>query len=147
MTRPRRVVLDTNVVLSALVFANGRLAPLRRAWNDGRIVCLASTDTVGELVRALAYPKFRLDADERSDLLADYLLGCETVRVPDRVARVPECRDPADAPFLKLALAGRADAIVTGDGDLTSIAATCPVEIVSPAAMIEQLAAAPPRRR
>ena len=59
------------------------------------------------------YPKFRLTGDEREDLLADYLPWCETVIVSKPPA-VPECRDFSDRPFLELALAGKADALVTG---------------------------------
>ena len=60
-----RVVLDTNVVLSALVFRKGVTARLRAAWQEASFVPLASTETVHELVRVLRYPKFRLDASEQ----------------------------------------------------------------------------------
>lgn len=55
-----RVVLDSNVVLSALLFSRGRLAWIRAAWQGGRFVPLASKPTVEELIRVLGYPKFRL---------------------------------------------------------------------------------------
>jgi predicted nucleic acid-binding protein len=51
---PPRVVLDTNVVLSALLFRGGPTARLRDAWQNGRFVPLASTITADELVRVLA---------------------------------------------------------------------------------------------
>ena len=81
----------------------------------------------------VAYPKFALDAGERRDLLDDYLPFCETVPVPDPPPAVPECRDPSDRPFLELALAGRADALVTGDADLLTLADVFPVPILPPA--------------
>jgi putative PIN family toxin of toxin-antitoxin system len=126
--RPR-VVLDTNVVLSALVFADGRLAPLRLAWQQVRCHPLVSSATTTELVRALAYPKFRLAAEERQELLADYLPYCTAVRMPEAPPRTPECRDPYDIPFLELAIAGKADCLVTGDRDLLSLAGQliCPI--------------------
>ena len=65
MTSPLRVVLDTNVVLSALVFGGGFAGQARVAWQAGAIQPLASTATVQELVRVLAYPKFRLTQAER----------------------------------------------------------------------------------
>ena len=67
--KPPRVVLDTNAVLSALVFGKGPTAQLRSAWQRGDFVPLVSTATVQELVRVLAYPKFRLDAAARQELL------------------------------------------------------------------------------
>ena len=73
MTAPVRVVLDTNVALSALVFRRSAAGRVRLAWQSGLMVPLASTHTAQELVRVLAYPKFRLSALEREELLADYL--------------------------------------------------------------------------
>lgn len=118
-----RVVLDTNVVLSALVFTGGPAARLRQAWQSGRLLPLVSTATAQELMRVLAYPKFKLDPVEREELLADYLPWTEVVAVPDPPPRVPECRDVHDLPFLHLAVAGSADMLVTGDADLLTLAA------------------------
>lgn len=118
-----RVVLDTNVVLSALVFAGHGPALLRRAWQAGHILPLASTATARELVRVLAYPKFKLDAAEQEELLADYLPWAEVVEIPEPPPRVPDCRDVHDLPFLHLAVAGRAHALVTGDADLLALTA------------------------
>jgi len=122
MTAPPRVVLDTNIVLSALVFAQGRLAPLRQAWRQGQCKPLVSSDTVAELVRALAYPKFRLSPGEQQELLADYLPYCIAVRPPAKPPRTPVCRDPCDLPFLQLAIVGKVDYLVTGDRDLLALA-------------------------
>ena len=55
-----RVVLDTNVLLSALLFYQGSVAWLRHAWQSEAIRPLASRDTTEELIRVLAYPKFKL---------------------------------------------------------------------------------------
>lgn len=125
----QRVVIDTNLVLSALVFSHSRLAVLREVWRNGHICPLVSRITAAELIRVLAYPKFRLSADEQQELLADYLPWCETVLIPDPPPVTPACRDPFDTPFLQLALAGKADALVTGDGDLLALAGnfTCPI--------------------
>jgi uncharacterized protein len=122
MKRPPRVVLDTSAVISALVFGAGPAARLRRAWQAGRFVPLASTDTAGELVRVLAYPKFKLTADEQHELLADCMPWVEVVHIPDPPPRVPACRDPFDLPFLHLAVAGKARALVSGRRDLLALA-------------------------
>lgn len=116
-----RVVIDTNLVLSALVFAQGRLAPLRHAWQGARCHPLISSTTAAELIRVLAYPKFKLTATEQQELLADYLPYCTTVRMPARPPKTPACRDPFDLPFLQLAVAGEAAYLVTGDQDLLSL--------------------------
>ena len=89
MSTPLRVVLDTNVVLSALVFGGGPAGRLRLAWQQQAFVPLASSATARELVRVLAYPKFRLSVPEQEELLADYLPYAELVRIP---APAPGCQ-------------------------------------------------------
>lgn len=126
-----RLVLDTNTVLSALLFSNGRLVWLRQAWQAQRFVPLVSRATVEELIRVLAYPKFKLTAAEREDLLADYLPFCETANVPD-LTNLPACRDAADMPFLALTLAAKADALVSGDADLLVLVDDFSIAIVAP---------------
>jgi putative PIN family toxin of toxin-antitoxin system len=131
--KPRRVVLDTNCVLSALLFEAGRLAWLRQAWQQGTIVPLASRPTVGELIRVLAYPRFRLEAQEQETLLAEYLPWVEPIGTPP-AGTWPWLRDPADAMFLDLALAAAADALVSGDADLRHASPDLPqLKILTPA--------------
>ena len=130
---PFRLVIDTNAIVSALLFSQGRLAWLREAWMDGRVIPLASRPTTHELLRVLAYPKFRLTPPEREDLLADFLPFVETVLIPLQPPDVPSLRDPDDRMFLELALAGHADALVTGDRALLAVAPAFPVPILQPA--------------
>lgn len=122
MTSPLRVVLDTNVVLSALVFGGGQAGQLRRAWQAGAFVPLASAVTVQELMRVLAYPKFSLSRAAQDELLADFLPYAQTVRMPQPPPPVPDCRDPLNVPFLQLAVAGQAQRLVSGDKDLLVLA-------------------------
>ena len=122
MSAALRVVLYTNVVLSALVFGGGTPGEQRLAWQRGQLAPLASTATVQELVRVLTYPKFRLSTQEQDELLADYVPHVETVLVPQLPPRVPDCRDPMDMPFLQLAVVGKASVLVSGDRDLLAIA-------------------------
>lgn len=129
MIKPLRVVLDTNIVLSALLFAQGRLAPLRLAWQESRILPLASAATTTEIVRVLAYPKFKLSAVEQQELFADYLPHCKVVNIPANPPKIPNCRDPFDVPFLLLAAAGKASFLVSGDNDLLILnkIGSCPI--------------------
>jgi len=126
-----RVVLDTNTVLSALVFPHGRLARLRVAWQHSSCKPLVSKATVAELLRVLTYPKFKLTAEQQRELLGDYLPYATVVRVPAKVPGTPACRDPFDVPFLQLALAGKADFLVTGDRDLLALTGQFPRKIVT----------------
>ena len=120
--RPWRVVLDTNIVISALLFTRGPAVRVRQAWQAAQVLPLASRVTVAELMRVLAYPKFKLTPEDRAELLADYLPATTVVSVPQPPPDVPSCRDPHDLPFLQLAAAGHADALVSGDADLLALA-------------------------
>jgi putative PIN family toxin of toxin-antitoxin system len=116
-----RIVLDTNCLVSALVFSGKRLAWLRQAWQSGVIVPLVSKDTANELLRVLKYPKFKLTCEEHGLLLADFLPYAETVTDFTIPPDLPVIRDQADQMFLTLAVAGKADVLVTGDNDLLVI--------------------------
>ncbi len=116
-----RAVLDTNIVLSALVFVHGRLGPLRAAWQQTRLVPLVSSATIEELLRVLNYPKFKFTANEQQELFADYLPYCTVIKMPAKSPKTPPCRDPFDRPFLELAVVGKAKYLVTGDQDLLGL--------------------------
>jgi len=118
---PLRVVLDTNVVVSALVFRGGALARLRAAWQRSEFLPLANRETLDELVRVLAYPKFALTKDEVAELLATFLPHAEVIAQARIRRHLPDCRDPDDRKFLELAVAGRAAVLVTGDTALLDL--------------------------
>jgi uncharacterized protein len=125
------VVFDTTTVVSALLFAEGRLAWLRRHWQEGACLPLLSQETASELTRVLAYPKFRLSQDDRHELLTEYLPFCEIVE-PVESCEV-RCRDNKDQPFLDLAHCGTAEVLVSGDNDLLALAGQTSFAIESPA--------------
>ncbi len=127
-----RVVFDPTVVVSALVFADGRLAWLRKHWREVGCLPLISAVTATELTRVLGYPKFHLSSADRRELLAEYLPYCEIVDVTRRCKLV--CRDPNDQPFLDLARSGKADLLVCGDRDLLALAGKSRFLIETPAA-------------
>ena len=139
MSPTPRVVLDTNVVLSALLFRGGVAGQLRDVWQRGACQPLVSTATVQELIRVLAYPKFKLSADEQHELLADYLPHACSVRIPNPPPVIPVCRDPFDAPLLHLAIAGKAVALVSGDKDLLALPKLTRFEILTPAKFLASL--------
>jgi putative PIN family toxin of toxin-antitoxin system len=116
----RRAVFDTNVVVSALLFPNGRLAWLRGHWREGAVVPLVSPATVRELLRVLGYSKFRLTEQYRVEALALYLPYCERLNPTEKCP--VECRDAKDQALLDLAQSGKADLLVTGDEDLLVLA-------------------------
>lgn len=140
--KPPRIVLDTNCVVSALLFPRGRLAWLRVAWQSARIVPVVSRATVNELIRVLNYPKFDLTRDEQETLLADFLPYAETIDVSRSGAPPRALRDPGDAIFFALARHAKADALVSGDKDILALGTSSrSLRIVTPEAFREWLEA------
>lgn len=98
----------------------GRLRWLRTAWATQAVTPVVCRETVTELLRVLAYPKFRLSREDRDALLAQYLPFCETVSLPSVWPPLPAvCRDRDDAVFIALKLSAGTDILVSGDADLT----------------------------
>ncbi len=129
-----RAVFDTNIVVSALIFG-GRLSRLRTAWANQNLVPVICRQTTEELLRVLTYPKFRLSAADRADLLEDYLPAAEIVVLPDPLPDVPIiCRDRTDTIFLCLAIAAQA-LLITADADLAVLRDAAPIEVLSVASL------------
>ena len=135
---PLRVVLDTNVLVSALLYPAGALSWLRPAWQSSDLLPLTTKDTLRELWRVLGYPKFTLNDRNRADLIRPYARFCQMV-VITQPPTVPECRDPNDQLFLELALAAAADALVTGDRDLLTLQPVFSIPIIPPAELRSRL--------
>jgi len=96
-----------------------------------------------ELLRVLAYPKFRLTELEINALLADLLPATETVDIGRHRGRgLPRCRDSHDQLFLVLAQVAKADALVTGDHDLLVLSPQTPFPILEGSTLLERLSIA-----
>ena len=129
----RRVVLDTNVVVSALLFERGRLSWLRPAWMAGDFRPLVSHATTAELLRVLSYPEFHRSDQEIEALLGDFLPFAEPVEVKEATAALPRPAEPDDRIFVQLAGTGTAEFLVTGDQNLLAVPPPSDYRIISPA--------------
>jgi putative PIN family toxin of toxin-antitoxin system len=131
-----RCVVDTNVVVSASVFAFSvpRQAVEKALRNS---ILLFSDFTMDELKNVLVRSKFDryVSREERARFLAQ--LNARAEFVPT-IRPVRECRDPKDDKFLEVALNGRADVIITGDADLLKMHPWRGVEILSPAKYLKR---------
>ena len=113
-----RAVLDTNVVVSALLF-EGRSSRLVPLWQQRKFLPIISRAVLEEYLRVLAYPKFELTAEEVKQVVHEFLPYAEVTSPKARVKVVR--RDPADNKFLECAVAGKAQYVVSGDQDLLSL--------------------------
>ena len=114
-----RVVIDTNVILSAALAPKGAPAQLAdRLLVQAQIVF--SEQTFAELKTRLWKPKFDryITMERRRSLLHDFNAVAHWVNVPESVARVAYSRDSTDDAFIHAALAAAARRLVTGDDDL-----------------------------
>lgn len=86
-----RVVLDTNVLVSALLFQGGRFAWIRQSWQSGKITPVLAEPTALELLRVMAYPTFQPKPAQMVQLLAELLPWSETWRQPLELSQL-RCR-------------------------------------------------------
>ena len=124
-----RVVLDTNVLVSALLL-KGRLNKLVYLWKNGVMNPVLSRETFSELIAVLSYPKFNLSDNEIKTVIEDEILPFFVVaEMKEEVSGI--CRDPHDDMFLAVACNARASLIVTGDKDLLELKKFKSVRIVT----------------
>ena len=108
-----RVILDTNILLSALISPHGRPDEIYRAWRAGRFHLVTSVTQLDELRRASRYP--RLKAALQPHLVGAKINNLQRAIVLDELQGGIEAADPNDAFLLAMAIAGDADYLVTGD--------------------------------
>jgi len=111
-----RVILDTNVLLSALLSPHGLPDVIYRAWQKERFDLVTSLEQIDELRRASRYPKFRHVLQPHR--VGTMINNMRRAAVLDTLAPLPAdiaVHDPNNAFLLAMALAGKADFLVTGD--------------------------------
>ena len=132
-----KVILDTNVLLSALLF-RGELSVLVPMWKDGAFIPIFSKETFAEFKAVLAYPKFKLTKNEIDRIIQEEVLPYfEVVVVTQPVFGV--CKDHHDDKFLSCAVSAGADMLVSGDRALFQLKKFKSVKIVSPSAFIKEI--------
>jgi putative PIN family toxin of toxin-antitoxin system len=115
-----RVVVDTNVWISALLNPAGYPARIRQALEEDRFSLVASEPILQELARVIVRPRlarrYPLGTDDADRLVA--LARRAAIELAEVSGSVHLCRDPRDDMFIETAVAGRADVLVSRDDDL-----------------------------
>lgn len=127
-----RVVIDTNILISALISTGTPPQQLATAWRDEKVTVLTSLEQIAEFEAVIMRPRLRkyLRSEGDVDSLRRQLRE-EAVLVTDP-PHVDLSPDPDDNRILAIAIAGKADVLVTGDkGDLLSLDVTGGVRIVT----------------
>ena len=108
-----RVVLDTNVLLSALISPHGPPDAIYRAWRAARFELVTSAAQLDELRRASRYPKFKTVLQPHR--VGTMVNNLQRAVVLDQLPAGIEADDPSDAFLLAMAIASEAEYLVTGD--------------------------------
>lgn len=136
-----RVVLDTNILISAFLWQGAPKDVFMLAEKGGAIICV-SGETIDEFERILSYPKFaeRLARLGKTPAdVIDELLGAVEY-YPSHSFPAPQIRDdPADDIFLACALAADADFIISGDEHLLALKSFQNIPILTPRQFLNQL--------
>jgi len=135
-----KAVVDTNILVSALIRPQGRVGPVLLYLREGRYILIYSEPILEELVDVLSRPKIRMkyhlsEEDIGTVLSLIFLRG----RLVFPTRRIRVCRDPRDDKFLEAAVAGNADLIVSGDEDLLILNPFEGIPIIRPSEFIEML--------
>lgn len=131
----KRVVLDTNVLVSALLF-RGELSKISTLWQKGEITPVISKETFAEFRDVLRYSKFKLTAGEIKVIIEEEVLPY--FEVMDNVEDVcGVCEDPDDDKFLACAIAAGVKLIVSGDSVLCDVKRYRSVKVISASKFIK----------
>ena len=131
----KKVVLDTNILVSALLF-KGELAGIVDLWKTGKIVPMLSKEMFVEFRTVLEYPKFSLTWQEIKVIIEEEVLPYfEVIEVTENIKGI--CRDVDDDKFIACAVSASADFIVTGDKDLLDLGKYKSVKIISASVLLK----------
>jgi putative PIN family toxin of toxin-antitoxin system len=143
-----RVVIDTNVFISATFLPHSKPAKIINWIRGGKVVWVTSLEILEEITRVLLSPRVKkrhgLTAQQITKVLEGLIQGAE---ITPGTLRANASRDPADNKFLACAVEGQADYLVSGDKDLTDLKSYQDIPIVSPAAFLEIIDRAPHKDR
>ena len=109
-----RIVIDTNLLISALLSGTSLPAHLVVLWREGRFNLLTSADQLDELIRVTRYPKIR---GRLTPALAGRLINQlrKVAIILTNLPTVTVCADPYDNYLLAMVKAGQAEFLLTGD--------------------------------
>lgn len=108
-----RVVLDTNILFSALISPHGTSDVIYRSWRSARFEVVTSRVQLDEIRRASRYPK--LQAILQPAKVGTMVNNLQRAVILENLTISVEADDSDDAFLLAMAMAGNADYLVTGD--------------------------------
>ena len=136
-----KIVLDTNVLVSALINPHGKPAQIINYVFENKTRLFTSLSIIEELERVLSYPKLMkrhgLEKEELREFVSGLLSIMPLIEEEKTVEAILD--DPSDNKYLSCALNAKADFIVSGDVHLLSLGEYEGIKIVTPAQFLETM--------
>ena len=136
-----RVVIDTNVVISALLSSTGIPAQILEAWRLDAFELVVSEPILAEYHKALSYEpvlaRHRMSHEEIAEIVEGFREFAVLIEPNQKIEAIPD--DPEDNKFLECALAGEAAYVVSGDAHLLALRHYQDIQILSPTAFLALL--------
>jgi putative PIN family toxin of toxin-antitoxin system len=130
-----KVVLDTNVFISG-VFFSGPPYQILKAWNDGKIQIVLSESILEEYIRVAEVLSERFPKIQLGPILELLIVEAEFTFAFDLPK--PVCADPDDDKFIECAIAGKAEAIISGDKHLLKASGYHGLKIMTPRKFVDK---------
>lgn len=136
-----KAVLDTNILISAVMTPRDTPAKILQVWREGAFDLVASPSLLVEIKETLSLPKiahrYRLSPEDIRAVMT--LLAGGAILVSGAASISAPISDPDDVPVLACAVEGHADYLVTGDGDLLRLRSYQRIQIIRPTDFLRML--------
>lgn len=125
-----RIILDTNIWVSALLFPNSKPSKILKLWNDDIVSIIISDFIVKELIRVLSYKKLRKYITGKEHIIKSILN--EIIEITEYIELTENnenisIRDHNDIPIIQTLLQSKADYLISGDKDVLELNDQLPI--------------------
>jgi uncharacterized protein len=129
-----KVVLDTNVYVSALVSSSGPCVWIVDRWLDGQLAVFTSGAIIDEIERVINYPRIAKRHGLNEEEIAQYIkfLKFFSIQTPGKIEVDVIREDPSDNMFLSCAIEAKADFLISGDPHIHRLETYDDVRILTP---------------
>lgn len=135
-----KIVLDTNLLVSAVISSQGNPARILGLFRKNLIEIVISEEMIVEIQKVLNYPKIRKRHVWNTEEIESFVRGIKEICIvvtPKFHSGSIVTQDPSDDKFLHCAVAGEVDYIVTGDNHLLRLGKYSGIQIVTPGQFLE----------
>ena len=130
------IVLDTNILVSAVICGGKQAEIIKRAHN-GDVKLIISSEIIKEFIKVISRPKFRFSKKQTENHISHIIEAAEIVEPDIELNIIKE--DPPDNRILECAVFAKADYIISGDNHLLSLGKIMDIPIITSRKFLEEL--------